>query len=451
MVCYTQLQFFLNPSVPKVKPMKAETFQYSFALAVLTVPAQAFVGQSCALSSVSLRSGGRPFEPLYSSTDDDEISKLIGKRNQIKRAKKDELPKEDDVVLSSEELAGLDLENMPEFVVKRVKRAPKKEEDEKPRTFSSDEPPYIDYFADYEDENEFHIPNRMGISTKCWGDEKSGFVPSGKLKKQQLREGKFVPGDIQGAYNNLLDEGILLFETSPEYGSAMADKKLSGEDILSRSIQEYKESETSPLLVGTFANKIWERGAKGLTSSLSKSCDRMEMSGLDVYQIKNLGWLPSGGLVKGMTEAVVDMGIVNYVGVKNVAPIRLRRMASKFDSKGLQVTTNSFEFSLTNRKHEKWIRACKTLGVIPLITNPLGDGLASGQYTASNPSGGLAGTPKFSFATLEKLQPLHSVLETVVERIKTRMARETRDLKDRYKGRSGPAVSKWLCTTVFPR
>jgi aryl-alcohol dehydrogenase-like predicted oxidoreductase len=109
----------------------------------------------------------------------------------------------------------------------------------------------------------------------------------------------------------------------------------------------------------------------------------------------------------------------------------------------LTLTTNAFEFSLTDRKNEKWINACKTLGVIPLIRNPLGSGLASGQYTASNPSGGLAssGAAKFSFARLEKLQPLHSVLESVSERVKTRLTREVKDVQERNRGRKGPPVS----------
>lgn len=349
---------------------------------------------------------------------------------------------EDEELLDSIDTSSLNLDKMPDFQTKRVQRTPKKqdEDEEKSRSPASNEPTFVDYFSDYEDENEFHIPNRMGISTKNWGDVNAGFVPSGKLKKQQLREGKFVPGDLQLAYNSLINEGIMLVESSPEYGSTMAGKKLSAEDILSRCIKEYEDSDTSPLLVGTYPNKLWQRGAKGVTDSLSKSCDRMEVPGVDVYQIKSLGWLPSGGLVKGMTEAVVDLGTVNYVGVKNVTPIRLRRMASKFDAEGLQLTTNSFDFSLTNRKNEKWIQYCKTLGVIPLITNPLGGGLASGQYTASNPSGGVAGPAKFSFAALEKLQPLHSVLETVAERVKTRVIRELRDVKERSRARYGSEV-----------
>jgi aryl-alcohol dehydrogenase-like predicted oxidoreductase len=433
-----------------MKTMKAGTFEYGLALLVLTTmvtaPVEAFVERSFGFSSASLKHT-RPAQGLYSSSDDDELSKLIGKRSQIKRLKKEELPKGDDLLdPDSLDTSSSDyLEKLPDFQTPRVARTPKKKDEGKnPRASSSNEPTYLDYYADYEDENEFHIPNRMGISTRCWGDEKEGFVSSGKLKKQQLREGKFVPGDLQVAYNNLLSEGILLFETSPDYGSAMASKKLSAEDIMARCIQEsYKENEQSPLLVGTFANKIWQRGAGGLTNSLSKSCERLEVSGLEVYQVKSLGWLPSGGLVKGMNEAVIDSGTVNYVGVQNVAPLRLRRFASKLDAQGLQLMTNSFEFSLTNRKNEKWIQACKTLGVIPLITNPLGSGLASGQYTASNPSGGVAGEAKFSFATLDKLQPLHSVLETVAERVKTRVARDLKDLKDRYRGR-GPEVSAFV-------
>ena len=379
--------------------------------------------------------------PLKSSFDDDELSKLIGKRSQIKRKKKDETSQDEDFLESFEvDTSSMDMEKMPEFQTKRVKREPKKKDEDEEKAPASQEPTFVDYFADYEDENEFHIPNRIGISTKDWGDINAGFVPTGKLKKQQLREGRFVPGDLQVAYNTLINAGVFLFETSPEYGSAMAGKKLSSEDILRRCIQEYQDSEASPLLVGTYPNKFWQRGAKGLTNSLSKSCDRMEVSGVEVFQIKSLGWLPSGGLVKGMTDAIVDLGTVNFVGVKDVSPVRLRRMVSKFSSKSIQLTTNSFDFSLTNRKNEKWIQNCKTLGVIPLVTDPLGGGLASGQYTASNPSGGVAGVAKFSFATLEKLQPLHSVIETVAERVRTRVMRQARDLKERSRARYGPEV-----------
>jgi len=402
---------------------------------------------------------------LFSSpTDDDELSKLIGKRSQIKRKTKEELPNEDAVLealtggsgdSSTIDMSDEDLEIMPEFQIKRpVRQSKRKEDDEEKKNDSrggnNKEPSYIDYFADYEDENDFHIPNRLGISTINWGEEKKGFVSSGKLKKSQLRAGKFVPGDLQMAYNKLIEEGILLFDTSPAYGKSMANMKLSAEDILGRCIKEYQEGDTSPLIVNSFSNKIWQRSSSALISALTASCKKMEVTDVDVYQTKKVGWLPSGGIINGMAEVVIEQGTTNYVGVQDVSPLRMRRLNKKLDKLGVALTTNSFEFSLTDRKKEKWIQGCKSLGVVPLIRNPLGSGLASGQYTATNPSGGLtSASAKFSFKILEKYQPLHSVLESVAERVRTRLVREARDIQDRNRGRKGtpPKINTDITTT----
>lgn len=382
---------------------------------------------------------------LFSTPEDDELSKLIGKRNQIRRKKKEELPSEDSVykdLTSATETDDIDWEKMPEFQTKRAKRQPKKkeeDEEEKPARGYNDGPEYIDFLSDYDDENDFHIPNRIGVSTRCWGDEREGFVPSGKLKKKQLREGKFVPGDLQMAYNKLLEEGILLFETSPAYGRSMANMNLSSEAILARFIKEYEESDTAPLLVDTFDNQIWQRTSGALTSALTASCEKLEQPVVDVYQTKNVGWLPSGGIIKGMAESIIEQGTANFVGVQDVSPLRMRRLNQKIENLGFSISTNSFEFSLVNRKKEKWIDASKTLGVVPLVRNPLGSGLASGQYTATNPSGGVASAgTKFTFDTLEKYQPLHSVLESVAERVRTRLIKESRELKKDRSRRSGP-------------
>jgi aryl-alcohol dehydrogenase-like predicted oxidoreductase len=419
------------------------------ALLSLNNGAQAFVDHS-SLKLTRPRGATRSFyptQPLFSSSkDDDELSKLIGKRSQIRRKKKEDLPSEEKIL---EELNvdpdNLDLDKMPDFQTKRISRSTtqKDKETTKEKDTASAEAMVMDYLADYEDENEFHIPNRIGISTRCWGDETLGFVSSGKLKKSQLREGKFVPGDLQVAMDTLLSEGVMLVETSPEYGKAMAAKKLSAEDILAKCIKD-KNADTAgnPVLVGTYNNKIFQRGPKSLTDALAESCKRLRVDAVELYQVANLGWLyPSGGLIKGMSEGLLEAGQTNYAGVKNLSPLRLRRVKSKMEAQDLVLTSNSFEFSLTNRKNQNWITSCKTLGVIPLIRNPLDGGLASGQFTASNPSGGLAGTSKFSFSVLEKLQPLHSVLESVAEKVKTRVIRENRDIKEKSRGRYGPTVS----------
>jgi hypothetical protein len=55
---------------------------------------------------------------------------------------------------------------------------------------------FVDWTEDYDDENEFHIPNRIGFTTSEWGDKKKGFV-AGKLKKNERKAGRFNKTDLQ--------------------------------------------------------------------------------------------------------------------------------------------------------------------------------------------------------------------------------------------------------------
>lgn len=142
---------------------------------------------------------------LYSSPldddDDDELSRLIGKRSEIKRKIKksnEEEPTPESLEFDITE-DDLDWDELPEFKTKRVARnTPKASEAEaKKKKDEEDKGSGLDFMADYEDEGDFHIPNRIGISTVAWGEISRGFVSGGKLTKKQRREGKFVPGDLQ--------------------------------------------------------------------------------------------------------------------------------------------------------------------------------------------------------------------------------------------------------------
>lgn len=98
----------------------------------------------------STRATVNEFQPMQmSSIDDDELSKLIGKRNAIKRKKREELPSEDDLLESLGDPSTLDLDKMPEFKVKRTARAPKKAEDDEKKQSAPAEVEFNDYYADY--------------------------------------------------------------------------------------------------------------------------------------------------------------------------------------------------------------------------------------------------------------------------------------------------------------
>ena len=57
-------------------------------------------------------------------------------------------------------------------------------------------PLFVDWTADYDDENEFHIPNRIGFTTIDWANAKKGFV-NGKLKKKDRKLGKYNQSDLK--------------------------------------------------------------------------------------------------------------------------------------------------------------------------------------------------------------------------------------------------------------
>lgn len=57
---------------------------------------------------------------------------------------------------------------------------------------------FIDWTTDYNDENELHIPNRIGITTRHWGDVKLGYVDGKKkLKKKDRAVGRYNKNDLK--------------------------------------------------------------------------------------------------------------------------------------------------------------------------------------------------------------------------------------------------------------
>ncbi len=406
------------------------------------------------------------------SFDEDELSKLIGKRNQIKRMRK---PAEsatsdvDDDTSLAIPLDNINLDELPAFSTQRPVRQRKRDSDDgedeengskdsrgsaDKRKDTTSDLPYLDYLAEYADENEFHIPNRMGFSTRAWGDASLGFttVPAGKkLSKTDLRLGKFVAGDVQVAFNQLMQGGVVLGETSEAYGVSSRSSQLSAEHILAQCLQE--NPNTTPLVSTTMANnrilanllreRRWPYSKKAVTKALTQSCQRLELASVELYQVSSLFWGSASILADGLAQ-VVEQGLCNHVGIQHANRRGMQAIRRHLDEvHGIQLISNAFRFSLTNRRNEKLIEVCKDMGVIPLIQLPLDVGdLASGRYTATNPSGGQAVTSqrRFKFAMLEKLQPLHSVQETVAERVRTRVIRETRDAKERTRGRYGPPV-----------
>lgn len=393
------------------------------------------------------------------SDSEDELSKLIGKRNQIKRKRVEDMEAQiEHMAESLEPVVDFDLSSLPELKTTRTARPDReaekemdKKEMERQRKELEELASIVDFMADYDDENDFHIPNRIGITTAAWGDVSQDFVLTTgkgdrKLPKNLIKAGKFVAGDVLLAHRTSLMGGISLVETSPAYGAASSKQKQAASDLVQQCL-EAARSEVMPdtlLSLSAQTTAPWKRvllpwRPSQIVSDLETQLAGLDMEMLELFTLPKSRLVPSIIVAKALAAAA-ESGLCQYVGVEGVTRLStLRSLKQKLEEKDVSLTSNSFEFSLTNRKHAAMIDACKALGVIPFIRNPLDNGLASGVFTAANPSGGQASTArgKFSFKQLEKVQPLHSVLETVAQKVETRVRREASSLKDKYRLREG--------------
>lgn len=164
-----------------------------------------------------------------------------------------------------------------------------------------------------------------------------------------------------------------------------------------------------------------------------------------LFLAPHVPYTPTRRVAEGLA-AQIESGQAEYVGVTGIrSPSTLRRLCRHMAARDCALTAAAIPFSLTHPHPKRglaFIAACQLLNVVPLILDPLDNGLASGVYTATNPSGGLppsaSNSNKFSFAQLDKLQPLHSVMQTVSERVQTRVRRQLRDTQERFKSKYGP-------------
>lgn len=411
---------------------------------------------------------GHPTRLHSSSSDEgeedeaisDELAKLIGKRASISTggsgvAKAKEI--EESTASLYEDKEGMDVFDMPELNFQRpVSENDGDDEDGGGGKKKEEEEGAIDYQADYEDENDFHVVNRIGFDTGPWGDLDQGFKPGKKLKKKEMRMGKFLVSDLKQTYKKLMESGITLAITSEHYGLSSRQKSRTSEHILGLCANfDYQ-----PLLASSMANPIksFQKGTglrltkPAIVQAIENSAERLGTASIDLYQVPSRMALPPNTVADALNTAL-DQGLIQHVGAINMSKSSMERFSKKLAKRGdggQPLTSNRFEFSLVNRKAQKsgLIGACKYLGVIPIAANPLGDGLATGVYTAADPSGGEAnGKQPFDFKTLDKWSSLHGALGKVKEKVKKRLEGENQRLNDRRSRYGGQPINTDFTST----
>lgn len=264
-----------------------------------------------------------------------------------------------------------------------------------------------DYYKDYKDENDaLHIPNRMGFTTTKWTSSSSS--------------------DYQDAFDMMLEGGVPFCVCTPGTEAMLATAMANEPDQL------------EPIIAVTYNARFGGDILKSIETTLEKLDHTDEIELLQArpsrLQLKGLS-----GIAVGIRAAIDDGYCVSGGAIDITSRNKLQAMITQMENRDESLISNQFEYSLVNRKHEKMIKTCKKMGVIPLIRHPLGkDLLASGVWTSEEPNGsnGKDG-PRFSYKVLEKYEPLHSMQYRILEKVQGRVGkggaqqREMKDYRDR--------------------
>lgn len=245
-----------------------------------------------------------------------------------------------------------------------------------------------DFYNSYDDENSMHIPNRIGFTMDEWKGEE----------------------DPSGVLSSIVEFGISFMSCSDD-----SDKDLIGSAI---SKQEYDVM----MACSYNARFKFSGGETSIVNTMEESLQKLTtISEAKLLQARasRFSLIGLNSIADGLLECI-DEGFCEHAGVIDMAPGKLRSMVRKMEQRDEILVSNQFEFNLVNRKHEKWIRKCKDLGVVPLIRNPLGkDLLASARWTSDDPL--YQGKRSFSNKKLEQYEPLHSMQFGILEKVQKRV------------------------------
>lgn len=271
-----------------------------------------------------------------------------------------------------------------------------------------------------ESSDKLRIPNDIGIGTQAWGDTSRGFLS------------KFNPADLQGLYNEVVENGITYFDTSETFGARSSTEKegMSAEQLIGRFAGDNYDA--TPQVATAFSPRFPRYGSSAVVKALEGSLERSGLGYVDVYQV-SLPLFPPylGGrraLYKGLAKCK-QRGLCNAVGVVGFSAKQVQHAHAALAELGVPLVSNQVQLSLLDQKalQDGTVDACKRLGVTVLAGSPLKQGLASARYTATNPTGGkfvkkTATGPRgqvgpFSFLELRRCLPLHTALASVARSV----------------------------------
>lgn len=260
----------------------------------------------------------------------------------------------------------------------------------------------------------------FGISTDDWDEEVYEEIPEGF--KEALKSGMELVDARSGSYAvRLLSE---CNEDVPRFSLRLVPRPTFGLGII-----------LNKPLVHSWA----------LLKPLEDNLDRLGVGYVETLTLHSDGRLTFPFWVYDAVAEAYRRGLCTRVGVSHAAatPKALRDVAEALQARDVPLSCMFLRLSLLDRRSLPLLQECRSLGVQAFASDPLGpDELASGRYTAANPTGGEVTVPRFTLAQLSPLRPLHEVLANIAAKVRRRL--DEQDLEPAFPISTTQVALQWV-------
>jgi len=221
-------------------------------------------------------------------------------------------------------------------------------------------------------QSDFFTSVPLGLGTWSWGNK----VIWGYDESQDEA--------IKATWTAAVDAGISFFDTGDSYGTGALEGR--AEELLGECRAERSGAK---LVYGTkLAVYPWRLTGDSFVDALRASlgrlrCDRVELAQAHWSPANYLPW-QTDALLDGLCRAHEE-GLCGAVGLSNFGPEALYKAAKVFESRGVPIALNQFQFSLLSTEPEQTglLDACRELRITPVAYSPLALGALAGTQQVS--------------------------------------------------------------------
>lgn len=173
-----------------------------------------------------------------------------------------------------------------------------------------------------------------------------------------------------------LDGGINWFDTAEAYGMGRSEQRLS------LALQNAGAKDEDVVIATKWFPAMRTAGSLGRTIVRRRRC--LKPYGIGLYQVHQAIALSTPKAQMDAMAELVDLGLINCVGVSNFPAFMIRKAHAALAAHGIPLASNQIKVSLLDRHIESTgvLKACKELGMTIISWSPLEMGVLTGKFHA---------------------------------------------------------------------